>query len=118
LRDPRVQLFPAVLMAASITCAATHNNIPLGMPAKCLDYNIAMVVEIKAETERLVREEIQRGHFASVDDIIESGVRSRPLTSGPVKSRADAVAHIRAMQCRDLLPPSADLRQWIDEGRD
>ena len=33
-----------------------------------------MTVELKPETERLVREAISRGHFHSVDEIIVEGV--------------------------------------------
>ena len=33
-----------------------------------------MMVELKPETERLVREEIQLGHFQSVDEVIVQGV--------------------------------------------
>ena len=33
-----------------------------------------MTVELKPETERLVREEIQRGNFESMDDVIVQGV--------------------------------------------
>ena len=33
-----------------------------------------MTVELKPETGRLVREEIQRGHFQSVDEVIVQGV--------------------------------------------
>ena len=35
-----------------------------------------MIIEILPETEQLVREEIQRGHFQSVDDLIVTGVRA------------------------------------------
>ena len=31
-------------------------------------------MELKAETERLVQEEIRRGHFRSVDEVIVQGV--------------------------------------------
>ena len=33
-----------------------------------------MIVELKPETERLVQEEIQSGHFLSVDELIVQGV--------------------------------------------
>ena len=33
-----------------------------------------VTVELKPETERLVREEIRRGHFRSLDEIIVQGV--------------------------------------------
>jgi hypothetical protein len=35
-----------------------------------------MTVELKPETERLVREEIQRGHVRSVDELIELAVQT------------------------------------------
>jgi Arc/MetJ-type ribon-helix-helix transcriptional regulator len=33
-----------------------------------------MIVELKPETERLVQEEIKRGQFSSVDELIVQGV--------------------------------------------
>jgi Arc/MetJ-type ribon-helix-helix transcriptional regulator len=33
-----------------------------------------VTVELNPETERLVQEEIQRGHFHSVDELIKEGV--------------------------------------------
>ena len=36
-----------------------------------------MSIEIKPETERLVQEEITKGHFHSVDEIIIEGVQAR-----------------------------------------
>ena len=36
-----------------------------------------MSIEIKPETEHLIREELQKGHFRSVDEIIIEGVRAR-----------------------------------------
>ena len=35
-----------------------------------------MTVELKPETERLVQEEIQRGNFHSVDELIVQGVHA------------------------------------------
>jgi hypothetical protein len=36
-----------------------------------------MSIDIKPETEQLVQEEIRRGHFHSVDEIIVEGVNAR-----------------------------------------
>ena len=36
-----------------------------------------MSIEIKPETERLIQEELQNGHFGSVDEIIIEGVHAR-----------------------------------------
>jgi len=35
-----------------------------------------MIIEIKPETEQLVREEISRGHFSSVDELIVRSIRA------------------------------------------
>jgi Arc/MetJ-type ribon-helix-helix transcriptional regulator len=35
-----------------------------------------MHIEIEAETERLVREEISSGHFRSIDELIRAGVEA------------------------------------------
>ena len=35
-----------------------------------------MTVELKHETERLVQEELKRGHFGSVEDVIMHAVRA------------------------------------------
>jgi Arc/MetJ-type ribon-helix-helix transcriptional regulator len=35
-----------------------------------------MTIHLKSETEKLVREEIERGHFQSVDDLILRSVRA------------------------------------------
>ncbi len=35
-----------------------------------------MTINVKPETERLVQEEIQSGHFRSVDEIIVEGVQA------------------------------------------
>ena len=35
-----------------------------------------MTIDIAPETERIVREELRRGHFRSVDDLILSGVEA------------------------------------------
>jgi Arc/MetJ-type ribon-helix-helix transcriptional regulator len=36
-----------------------------------------MTIRIKPETEQLVKEELQSGHFRSVDEIIVEGVQAR-----------------------------------------
>jgi Arc/MetJ-type ribon-helix-helix transcriptional regulator len=49
-----------------------------------------MTVEIKPETERLVREEIQRGHVHSVDELIQFAVQAlrqkHPVESSPANA--------------------------------
>jgi Arc/MetJ-type ribon-helix-helix transcriptional regulator len=61
-----------------------------------------VTVELKPETERLVHEEIQRGHFRSVDEMIVQGV-----TAWREKHQADSVTPRKRLY--DLLtqPPFA-----------
>ncbi len=54
-----------------------------------------MTIKIKPETERLVQEELQRGHFQSVDQLIVEGVhalREKHPTNRPnAEQRLEAV---------------------------
>ncbi len=77
-----------------------------------------MMVELKPETERLVLEEIQNGHFLSIDEMIESAVRERRLDSRTLKTRAEAFESMREIRSRTSLPPGMTIRQLIEEGRD
>jgi len=61
-----------------------------------------MTVELKPETERLAQEEIQSGHFQSVDELIVQGVHAlreklkpTPLTAAPRKPRKNLAAFLR-----------------------
>lgn len=62
-----------------------------------------MTINVKPETEQLVRHEIQSGHFQTVDEIIIQGVQSwrekhRLRQAGPEQRRravADALAFAR-----------------------
>jgi len=47
-----------------------------------------MSIEIKPETERLIQEEIRKGHFHSVDEIIVEGVHARREKHGEDPSGA------------------------------
>ena len=48
----------------------------------------AMSIELKPETERLIQEEIQKGHFHSVDEIIIEGVHARREKEATKPTRA------------------------------
>lgn len=60
-----------------------------------------MSIELKPETEQLVREEIRNGHFQSIDELIVQGVRalrektSAQATGNELETAADAVASLR-----------------------
>jgi Arc/MetJ-type ribon-helix-helix transcriptional regulator len=81
-----------------------------------------MTITLKPETERIVQEELQNGHFRSVDDMIVEGVQARregkPL-SGEVrpKTPAEAVAHIRELRQGNRLPDGVTIKDLINEGR-
>jgi hypothetical protein len=83
---------------------------------------MGMTINIKPETERLVQEELQNGHFHSVDEMIVEGVQSRregkPLSHEVRrKTTAEAVAHIRELRRGNFLPEGVTIKDLINEGR-
>ena len=81
-----------------------------------------MTIDLQPETERLVREELQNGHFHSVDEIIVQGVQARregkPLShEARRKTPAEAVAHIRELRQGNRLPAGVTVKDLINEGR-
>jgi Arc/MetJ-type ribon-helix-helix transcriptional regulator len=55
-----------------------------------------VAITVKPETERLVREEIQRGHFHSVDEIIVEGVQARREKHG--SNRFESEQRLKAVE--------------------
>jgi hypothetical protein len=87
-----------------------------------------MTITLKPETERLVQQELQSGHFQNVDEIIVEGVEARrgkqPISqlkgfrlSGGTKTPAQAGEDIRRISRGKRLPPGVTIRDLIDEGR-
>ena len=81
-----------------------------------------MTINLKPETERLVQEELQNGHFRSVDETIVEGVQARreakPLAyEVRRKTPAEAVAHIRELREGNRLPAGVAIKDLINEGR-
>lgn len=81
-----------------------------------------MTINLKPDTEQLVREELQNGRFRSVDEMIVEGVQARrevKLLSPGMKRKtpADAVAHIRELRQGNRLPEGVTIRDLINEGR-
>ena len=81
-----------------------------------------MTIELKPETEQLVREELSSGHFRSVDEMIVEGARARreskPTSSDASrKTPAEAAAHIRQMRRGNRLPSGVTIKDLINEGR-
>lgn len=85
---------------------------------------MSMTIILKPETELLVRQELQTGHFQSIDEMIVEGVHAR-RGKEPVsltvdhgkKTPAQAVEHIRQARQGSRLPPGVTVRDLIDEGR-
>jgi Arc/MetJ-type ribon-helix-helix transcriptional regulator len=87
-----------------------------------------MTITLKPETERLIQEELQSGHFHSVDEIIVQGVqalrenKTSPqaglLNMGhPRKTKAEAAEHIRQSRRGNRLHAGMTIRDLINEGR-
>jgi Arc/MetJ-type ribon-helix-helix transcriptional regulator len=81
-----------------------------------------MTIEIKPETERVVREELRDGHFRSVDELILSGVqawRERNLPqdrvgtgntapAGLIQTRDKAREFVKWAKSHPVTPPLSD----------
>jgi hypothetical protein len=89
---------------------------------------MSMPITLKPETERLLEEELQSGHFHSVDEIIVVGVQARrekePVPqskgfrlTGGTKTPAEAGEDILQLRRGNRLPPGVTIRGLIDEGR-
>jgi hypothetical protein len=81
-----------------------------------------MTINLKPETERLVQQELQNGHFRSVDEMIVEGVQARregktPPAATSRKTPAEAVAHIREIRRGNRLPAGVSIKDLINEGR-
>jgi hypothetical protein len=89
---------------------------------------MAMTTTLKPETERLVQEELQSGHFHTVDEIIVEGVQARREKEPPpqgktfrlargTKTPAEAADDIRRLRRGNRPSPGVTIRDMIDEGR-
>ncbi len=79
-----------------------------------------MSLEVKPETEQLVREEIRSGRFASVDDLITQGVlawrvQHRQPPAGKLTA-AEAIARIRELR-RGVTLGGLRVKDLASEGR-
>ena len=78
-----------------------------------------MVIDLKPETEELLKRELSNGTSGSVDEIIVRGIQSRrAMGKPPLKTVAEAVAHLRASRVGNVLPPGVTIEDLINEGRD
>lgn len=80
-----------------------------------------MAIDVKPEIEQLVREEIQSGHFRSVDEIIIQGVQAwrdkHRLASGGAEQRRAAVDQALAFAREKAIPlGGVSIKELIHEG--
>ena len=79
-----------------------------------------MNVQLNPETEKLVREELQSGHFHSIDEIILQGIRARREREQPQRNRAQRLQAVeRALDFARHRAPSLDgisIKQLLHEG--
>ena len=66
-------------------------------------------MELKAETERLVQEEIRRGHFRSVDEVIVQGV----YADNAVKAGADGIEIKTTRKSGGAVDTHGAREQWM-----
>jgi Arc/MetJ-type ribon-helix-helix transcriptional regulator len=79
-----------------------------------------MNIQLNPETERLVREELESGHFHSVDEIIVQGIRARRETRQTPESealRSEAVERALHFALHKAVPLNgASIRELLHEG--
>ena len=79
-----------------------------------------MNVQLNPETEKLVREELQSGHFHSIDEIILQGIRARREREQPQRSRTQRLQAVdRALEFARHRAASLDgisIKQLLHEG--
>jgi Arc/MetJ-type ribon-helix-helix transcriptional regulator len=80
-----------------------------------------MTINVKPETERLVQEEIQNGHFQSVDEIIVEGVhawreRHRSSQIGPERRRKAVDEALAFARDRAIPLGGISIKDLIHEG--
>ena len=80
-----------------------------------------MTINVKAETERLVQEEIQTGHFHSVDELIVEGLHAwrekhRPQTATAEQRRQAVERALAFAKNRAISLGGVSIKELIHEG--
>ena len=80
-----------------------------------------MTIELKPEQERILREALREGRFDSVDEALDTALKSiaSPIaaTSRERLAPAEAAARLRELRKGTVLPAGATIRGLIEEGR-
>ena len=85
-----------------------------------------MTIELKPEQERIIQEEIQRGHFRTADEVLDHALvslrdKGRSLPAEPAKEervrRAQAAAARIQELSKGLSLEGLNIKDLIEEGR-
>ena len=77
-----------------------------------------MSVDLKPETERLVREELSHGHFESVDEIIILGIRARAIEGAHENVEPPKESFAQFLRRSPLFGSGLNIQRDPDPGRD
>jgi Arc/MetJ-type ribon-helix-helix transcriptional regulator len=81
-----------------------------------------MTIELKPEQERILREALREGRFGTVDEALDTALKSiaSPIAAAGRDDRctpAEAAARLRELRRSTVLPPGATIRGLIEQGR-
>ncbi len=81
-----------------------------------------MTIKLKPEQEQILREALREGRFVSVDDALDTALKSiaSPIavTGSDRLTPAAAAARLRELRKGTVLPLGATIRDLIEEGRE
>ena len=78
-----------------------------------------MAIQLSPETERLVEQQIASGHFHSVDEIIDAGIKARSEADDTERKRKrrEALEHLREYVENPIPLNGITIQELIEEGR-
>ena len=81
-----------------------------------------MTIELKPEQERILREALREGRFGTVDEALDTALKSiaSPIavtTQADHRTPAEAAARLRELRRGTVLPPGTTIRSLIEQGR-
>ncbi|HUY94188.1 MAG TPA: hypothetical protein VMU71_02775 [Terracidiphilus sp.] len=79
-----------------------------------------MAIQLSPETERLIQEEIARGRFGSIDEIVREGIRARSDEADAERWRKHREAMTRTREFVTATPielHGVTLKELVEEGR-
>ena len=80
-----------------------------------------MTIELKLEQERVLREALRDGRFVSVDEALDTALKSiaSPIAaiSRDRRTPAEAAARLRELRKGTVLPAGVTIRVLIEQGR-